>query len=152
MEDPTIPEPKDMTKSEETVRWKVRLWRQEVEIYGDRRAALEVNKGGLYAVLMDGVLNIIKSKLKSKTGYSKADEVNDSVWLLETLEDIMINFEEVKPKPLAIDDQMERIMKIKQGEFTNEDFLKQVQKYLKVYEKHGGDFLWRDAKDTEPSD
>ena len=152
MEDPTIPEPKDMTKSEETVRWKVRLWRQEVEIYGDRRAALEVNKGGLYAVLMDGVLNIIKSKLKSKTGYSKADEVNDSVWLLETLEDIMINFEEVKPKPLAIDDQMERIMKIKQGEFTNEDFLKQVQKYLKVYEKHGSDFLWRDAQDTEPSD
>ena len=46
-------------------------------------------------VLMDGVLKIIKSKLKSKTGYLKADEANDYVWLLETLEDIMINFKEL---------------------------------------------------------
>ena len=31
----------------------------------------------------------------------------------------MINFEDVKPKMLVIDDQMERIMKIKQGKSTN---------------------------------
>ena len=98
---------------------------------------------------MYGVSNIIMSKLKSKTGYKKADEVNDSVWLLGTLEDIMINFEYVKPKTLAIDEQMDCIMKLKQGEPTNTDFLKQVQKDLKVYKKHGGDFLWGDAQDTE---
>ena len=63
---------------------------------------------------MDGVSNIIKSKLKSKTGYTKADEVNDSVWLLETLEYILINFEVVRPKMLAINHQMECIMKPKQ--------------------------------------
>ena len=100
-------------------------------------------------MLMDGVSKIIKSKLKIKTGYSKADEANDYVWLLQMLEDIMINFEEVKPKTLAINDQIERIVKLKQGESTNKDFLKQVQKELKVYEKHGGDFLWVDAQDTE---
>ena len=114
-EDPNIPEPIDMTASEEAVNWKVRLWRQEVYRYGDRRAALEKNKGVLYAVLMDGVSRIIKTKLKSKTGYSKLDEANDYVWLLETLEDIMINFEEVKPKTLATDYYIKRIMKIKQG-------------------------------------
>ena len=32
---------------------------------------------------------------------------------------MMINFEHVKPKTLAIDDQMERIIKLKQGESTN---------------------------------
>ena len=52
-------------------------------------------KGALYTVLIDGLLNIIKSKLKSNTGHMKADEVNYSLWLLETLEDIMINFEYV---------------------------------------------------------
>ena len=86
-----------------------------MDIYRDRRAALEENKGALYAVLMDVVLNIIKSKLKIKTGNTKADEVNDSVWLLETLEDIVINFEDAKPKKIWIDDQMERIMKLNQG-------------------------------------
>ena len=141
MEDPKIPEPTYMTVAEEAVKWNVRLWNQEEKRYGDRRASLEENKGVLYAVVMDGVLKIIKSKLKSNTGYTKADEVNDFVWLLGTLEDIMINFEDVKPKTIAIDDQMERIMKLKQGESTNEDFLKQVQKELRVYEKHGGDFL-----------
>ena len=91
-------------------------------MYGDRHAALEVNKGALYAVLMEGVSKIIKSKLKSKTGYSKADESNDSLWLLETLEDIMINFEQVTTKTLAIDNYMDCIMKLKQGSSTNGDF------------------------------
>ena len=75
VEDPTIPEPTEMTVAEEAVKWNVRLWSQEVDRYGGRRAALEENKGALYAVLMDGVSNIVKSKLKSKTKYSKADEV-----------------------------------------------------------------------------
>ena len=149
MENPVIPEPKDMTDEEEKVKWKKRLWDQEVDRYGTRCATLEENKGALYAVVMDGVSKIIKSKLKSKTGYSAADEANDSLWLLGSLEDIMINFEEVKPKILAIDDQMERIMRLKQGESTNEDFLKQMVKELKVYEKHGGDFLWGTTQDTE---
>ena len=55
----------------------------------------------------------------------------------------------MKPHTLAIDDQMERIMKLKQGKYTNEDFLKQLQKELKVYKKHGGDFLWGCSQDTE---
>jgi hypothetical protein len=149
MENPVIPEPKDMTDDEEKVKWKKRLWDQEVDRYGTRCAALEENKEALYAVVIEGVSKIIKSKLKSKAGYSAAEEANDSLWLLGSLEDIMINFEEVKPKILAIDDQMERIMRLKQGESTNEDFLKQVIKELKVYEKHGGDFLWGNAQDSE---
>ena len=41
MEDPKIPETTDMTVVEEGVTWKVRLWSQEVDRYGDRRAYLE---------------------------------------------------------------------------------------------------------------
>ena len=64
-------------------------------------------------------------------------------WLLNALDEIMVRFEEVKPKILSLDDQMERIMKMKQGgETTNKDFLKTVTKEIKVYEKHGGNFLW----------
>ena len=147
IEDPKIPDPTEMTVDEEAVKRKVRLCSKKVDRYGDRRTDLEENKGALYEVLMDGVSKITKLKLKSKTGYTKEDEVNDSVWIPETLEDIMINFEDVKPKTLAIDDQMERIMKLKQGDSTNENFLKQVQTDLKVYEKHGSDFLWGDAQD-----
>lgn len=54
----------------------------------------------------------------------------------------MARFEEVKPKLLAVDDQMHCIMNLKQGDTSNEDFVKLLSKELKVYEKHGGDFLW----------
>ena len=118
-------------------------------MYEDRSAELEGNKGAIYALLMDGVLKIIKSKLKSKTRYLKADEANDYVWLLDALEDIMIKNKEVKPKNLEIDEHMVCIMKLKQGESTNEDVLNQVQKELDAYKKHGGAFLWGDAQDTE---
>ena len=64
----------------------------------------------------------------------------------------MINVEDVNPNTLVIDEQIERIMKIKHGESTNEDLLKQVQKELKLYKKNGGDFFWGDAQDTELAD
>ena len=40
MKDPVIPEPVDMTNDEEKVKWKKRLWEQEVDRYGTRCAAL----------------------------------------------------------------------------------------------------------------
>ena len=61
-ENTTIPEPTDMTTYKEEVKWKVRLWSQEVDRYMDIHTILEGNKGALYAVLMvvvpdpDGIL------------------------------------------------------------------------------------------------
>jgi hypothetical protein len=43
-------------------------------------------------------------------GYMTANNANDALRLLETVEDIMINFEETKPKTQSLNDQMERIM------------------------------------------
>ena len=101
-----------------------------------------MNVGALYALLMENVSKMVRAKIKSKKGYSAAETNTDAIWLLANLEDIMINFEDTKPKILAIDDQMERIMKMKQGDSNNEDFINLVQKEIKLYEKHGGDFLW----------
>ena len=85
----------------------------------------------LFALILDAVSKITKAKLKSKIGFSDAENKGDAVWLLESLEDIMTNFEDEKPKILAMDDQMERIMRMKQGEnTTNEDFFKQINKHF----------------------
>ena len=148
--DPIIKEPSDMTSEEEKIKWKVRLWNQEVDKYGERINMLNENKNALYALMTEGVSKIIKSKLRGKLGYVEADENNNVIWLIGNLEDIMVNFEEVKPKILAIDDQMERIMRMKQGDQNNEDFVKSVIKELKVYEKHGGgDFLWGNSQEKK---
>ena len=43
------------------------------------------------------ITKILKAKIKSKAGYTEAEANNNVVWLMETLEDIMVNFEEIKP-------------------------------------------------------
>eukprot|EP00557_Chaetoceros_sp_GSL56_P002970 CAMPEP_0176488714 /NCGR_PEP_ID=MMETSP0200_2-20121128/6868_1 /TAXON_ID=947934 /ORGANISM="Chaetoceros sp., Strain GSL56" /LENGTH=957 /DNA_ID=CAMNT_0017885739 /DNA_START=340 /DNA_END=3216 /DNA_ORIENTATION=- len=140
--DPDIKEPEDLDPAEEQKKWKTRLWEQEVDRYGLRMSALDGNKEALYALIIESLSSMVKSKLRGKVGYAKSEEETDPVWLLAQLDDIMARFEEVKPKLLAIDDQMQRIMNLRQGEATNEEFIKTVTKELKVYEKHGGDFLW----------
>ena len=105
--------------------------------------------GALFSLLHDNLSKLMKSKVKSKKGYAKEEEDKDTIWLLKFLEGVSLNFEEDKPKLLAVDDQMESIMKIKQGDTTNEDFVKLITKELKVNEKHGGDFLWGKTQDQE---
>ena len=139
---PIFKEPEDLEANDEKKKWKVRLWNQKVDRYGQQVATLDDNLGALFSLIDDSISKIMRAKVKSKQGYAAADENKNTIWLLKTVEDIVLNFEETKPKLLAIDDQMERIMKLKQGNTTNEDFVKTVEKELKVYEKHGGDFLW----------
>jgi hypothetical protein len=149
-EDPSIEEPKDLPTEDEGKKWKVRLWEQAVDRYGSRMATLEGNKEALYALVTSSLSPIAKSKLRGKQGFKKAEEDTDPIWLLTQLEDIMVRFEEVKPKLLAVDDQMQRIMNMRQGtDSTNEEFVKLLIKELKVYEKHGGDFLWGEKQESD---
>ena len=83
----------------------------------------------------------MRAKVKSKQGYTNAEKRKDIVWLLKAIEDIILSFEETKSKLLAINDEMEIIMKLKQGNTINEDFIKTVSTELKKYEKHGSYFL-----------
>jgi hypothetical protein len=149
LKDPTIEEPEDL-KQDETSRLKIRVWNVKVDHYTGRIMALEENKMALYALITEALSKIMKGTLRGKKGYENASENANVIWLLESLDEIMVKFEEVKPKLLSIDDQMERIMRLKQGETTtNEDFVKQVMKEVKVFEKHGGLFLWGPAQDED---
>ena len=142
IEKPDIPEPKDLSDDEAKIKWKTRVWEQKVDWYAVRIEALEDNMKALYSLIKDSSSKIMKAKIQSKEGFLKADKNRNVIWLLNQIDNIMLNFEESKPKLIAINDQMERIMRLKQGDTTNEDYIKNVIKELKVYEKHAGDFLW----------
>ena len=134
-------EPKDLSSEDEQKKWKVRLWNEKNDQYGQQVATLSDNMGALFSLLDNSASKIMRAKVKSKQGYVDTEKKKDTVWLLKTFEDVILNFEETKPKLLAVDDQMENIMKLKQRNATNKDFIKTVSKELHVYEKHGGDFL-----------
>ena len=65
---------------------------------------LDDNKAAMFALMHENITKILKAKIKSKTGYSEAEVNNNLIWLMDTLEDIMVNFEEIKPNVLALDD------------------------------------------------
>ena len=111
-QEPDIPEPVDLTEKEKTSDWKKVAWTRKVEKYGERVDLLDENKGALYSLLMDNITTITRGKVKSKEGYQSADDAKNPTWLLSTLEDIMVNFEEIQKKTIALDDQVKRIVNI----------------------------------------
>ena len=101
----------------------------------------------LFSLLHGNISKMLKAKLRSKQGFAKAKKSKDIIWLLQTLDDIILNFDESKPKLLAIDDQLELVITLRQGSSTNEDFINLMTKEAKVYSKHGGSFLWGETHD-----
>jgi hypothetical protein len=134
--------PVNLTEEESKDEVEKTLWLEDVKDFAKRRKTLKVNLTSLYALVKENLSKMTKSKIQSKAGYTKAEKEKDTVWLFAVLEDIMINFEDTKPKIYSLDDQLEKILTLRQKQEDNSDFIKLLNKELKVYEKHGGDFLW----------
>jgi len=96
-----IAEPQDLSDEEKKKEWKVRLWNQKVDTYGARLSTMEHNKGALLSLMEDNFSKIMRAKMKANTGYTKAMKLNNLVWFLETLDNIIMKFEEVKSKATA---------------------------------------------------
>jgi hypothetical protein len=49
-----------------------------------------------------------------------------------------------------LNEQMGKIMFLRQKPSDmNEDFIKMVKTEIKVFEKHGGDFMWSEAREKQ---
>ena len=100
---------------------------------------LNENKGSLFSLMMNNISKIAKEKLRSNANFNTKEEQGDVIWLMNSLDDIIVKFEQIKPNTLSLDDQLERIMSMRQNESTsNEDFIKMVKKEVDILEKHGG--------------
>ena len=149
-ENPKIDIPKELSDEDSKSALKLTLWQLEVNKYSKRVGTLEENKSAAFALIVSKISKITKSKLKSNAEYLEKELESDVLWLIESLDEVMVNFEDAKPNEIAMEEQMERILKLKQSEnVPNEDFIKLVQKEIKVYEKHGGRFMWGDRQDEE---
>ena len=72
---------------------------------------------------------------------------------MNSRDDIIVKFEQIKPNTLSLDDQLEKIISMRQKESTsNEDFIKMVKRELDILEKHGGTFLWANNEEDKPED
>ena len=142
-EEPEIKEPEELSESDSKSKLRTALWNIQVENYAMKVDLLNENKGSLFSLMVNNVSKITKGKLKSKADFKVKEEQGDVIWLMESLDDIIVKFERVKSNTLSLDDQLERIMSLRQNESrSNEDFIKMVKKEVDIFEKHGGIFLW----------
>src|SRR5210317_1239711 len=124
------------------------MWLEEVKLAAASSRNHKDNKKAFYTLLFSYLSKATRTKVEGTEGYDMATK--SPVWLLATLDDIMMGFEKVSPTILAMDDQMCRIANLKQKESeTNNDFVNGVMKEVKVFNKHGGKFLWGSKQDEE---
>jgi len=153
--DPHIPQPQDLSDADKKSDWKVIGWTDGVKEYFQRVAVLTENKRNLFSLMYMNLSQITQSKIKCTKGYETANNDMDPMWLKEKLEDIMIEMEnDAKPKEMLIDDQMQRVLNMKQGDTESNDiFVKLMMREIKAIEKHSGIFLWgKHQDDTFASD
>src|SRR5210317_1268682 len=129
------------------------VWKEEVKNHIAMKRGHADNKKALYSLVFANLSKLTRSKIQSAEGYKDASVEKDPGWLLEALDDIMIGFEKIKAPIVAMHDQLKRIMDMRQKENeSNEDFVKNVMREIKVYNRHGGKFLWGTTQDKEVSD
>ena len=132
-----------MSDSDSKSKLRTALWNIKVQNYAMKVDLLNENKGSLFSLMINNVSKITKEKLRSKADFTAKEEQGDVIWLMNSLDDIIVKFEQIKPNTLSLDDQLERIMSMRQKESTsNEDFIKMVKRELDILEKHGGTLLW----------
>lgn len=139
--DPNDADEKDLLESS---------WERDKEDYWKRKKVRDENMRSAYTLIFAKISKINRSKVMAKEGYADKNRNMDLLWLLGCLEDIMTKFEKIKPPELAMEDQMIRMAGLKQkDDESNEDFVKLITKEIKLYEKHGGQYLWCDKHDEE---
>lgn len=113
-EDPYELEPKSLTPEEEQIPSKVAEHRDLKREYQEYEKILKENKRSLFALLLNNVSQMMKSKLQSVIEYKSAKKTKDVIWLLKEIEDVMISFEKIKAPGVSLDEQMGKIMLLRQ--------------------------------------
>ena len=116
-EDPYDPEPTKLTAEEEKLPSKVAEYNDLKREYREKEKILKENKRSLFALLMNNVSQIMKSKLQSVIKYETAKKTKDVIWLLKEIEDVMIGFEKIKAPGVSLDEQMGKIMALRQVQY-----------------------------------
>lgn len=118
-------------------------WKMMSNLYYGRKSALIENKKALYSLLLGNVSKLARSKVISTYGYADADESKDPLWVIETLDDIISQFDKIRDPILAIAAQCNRTLNHMQSPTDScEDYITALDREARIYKKHGGDFLW----------
>ena len=74
--------------------------------------------------------------LMSRAGFNKATTDKDPNWMLKNLHSIVEDFDDKKHIILSLDDMLEKIVRIRQGNLPVKDFIRAFRQEYKTYKDY----------------
>ena len=101
----------------------------------------ERNKKTLFSLVWENVSEETQDLIMTRVGYEQANTHKNPKWLLKNLHSIVEDFDDKKHIILSLDDQLERMVKIRQGNMAVKDYIRTFRQEYKTLHEHGGTFL-----------
>ena len=89
------------------------IWLEQVKLSVGSIKNYKDKKQAFYSLLHSHLSKATRTKVEGSDGFDAADEEKDPVWLLITLDDIMLGYEKITPTILSMDDQLCRIANLR---------------------------------------
>ena len=95
----------------------------------------------LFSIIWENVSEETQDLLISRAGFNKANTDKDPNWMLKKLHSIVEDFDDKKHIILSLDDMLEKIVRIRQGNLPVKDFVRTFRQEYETYKEHGGSFF-----------
>ena len=140
-EDPEFEEPVEPTGDEGKKKLPMKRYERQLEVFFKREEEYERNKKTLFSLLWENVSEETQDLLMSRAGYDKANTEKEPKWMLKNLHSIIEDFDDKKHVILSLDDMLEKIVRIRQGNLPVKDYIRIFRQEYKTFKEHGGTFL-----------
>jgi Zinc knuckle len=134
---PTITTPKPLDSSASDV--EKEIWKEEIKVHVARKNILAMNLMALHSVIWGQCSPNMQAKVKSMTGFEKAHEDGDCVWLLKSIKGVTYSFSSERYTYAALHDAELKYLLCKQKDDESTfDYLERFRTTCEVFEHYGG--------------
>ena len=140
-EDPDFPEPTEPTGDKAKVTINQKRYERQLKVFFEREEEYERNKKTLFSLVWENVSEETQDLIMSKQGYEQANIDKDPKWILKALHSIIEDFDDKKHIILSMDDQLEKIVRIRQGNMAVKDYIRVFRQEYKTLHEHGGSYM-----------
>jgi Reverse transcriptase (RNA-dependent DNA polymerase)/Zinc knuckle len=134
---PTISTPKPLDSTATDV--DKEIWKEEIKVHVARKNILEMNLMALHSVIWGQCSPNMQAKVKSMTGFEKAHESGDCVWLLKSIKGVTFSISSERYTYAALYDAELKYLLCKQKDNESTfDYLERFRTTCEVFEHYGG--------------
>ena len=137
---PTLPTPADPNALTAEERVEERLYEKRLDALVKQEGTLDDNIQRLYSLVLGQCTDLLQTKLKQQNGWKKVSEDQDGIALLKLIKTTVHKFDDQKFTPLAHYRAKAAVYAVRQGNLSNDEYLKKFNNLVDVAQSYDGHF------------